>query len=79
MEFEEEPLHRKIKELTKNVDTLNKELEKERSDRNEEKKLVARHLAEKTAKIENLTRELEDLKGENQVMKHKHATAIRVH
>lgn len=53
-------------------------MKKEQSDRTEEKKIVARHLAEKTAKIEKLTKEIEDLKGENQVMKHKHSASLRV-
>lgn len=78
LEFAEEPLQKKVDELTKEIEKLQKELKKEQSDRTEEKKIVARHLAEKTAKIEKLTREIEDLKGENQVMKHKHSASLRV-
>uniref|UniRef100_A0A1B6GEI2 Coiled-coil domain-containing protein 186 n=1 Tax=Cuerna arida TaxID=1464854 RepID=A0A1B6GEI2_9HEMI len=77
LQCEEEPLQRRVDELSKKIEALQKELNKERADRGEEKKLVARHLAEKTARVETLTREVDDLKGENQVMKHKHAVTLR--
>ncbi|XP_054258354.1 coiled-coil domain-containing protein 186 [Macrosteles quadrilineatus] len=77
LESEEEPLQRKVNELTNKIESLQKELSNERKDRNDEKKLVARHLAEKTAKVEALTKEVDDLKGENQVIKHKHSVALR--
>ncbi|KAG8255266.1 hypothetical protein J6590_096606 [Homalodisca vitripennis] len=77
LQCEEEPLQRRVDELSKKIEALQKELNKERADRGEEKKLVARHLAEKTARVETLMREVDDLKGENQVMKHKHAVTLR--
>lgn len=60
------------------IETLKKEIDKERAERGEEKKVVAHHLAEKTARIESLQTQIDDLRGENQVMKHKNAATVRV-
>lgn len=78
LQCEEEPLLRRVSELESLVKTVEKEFEKEKADRIEEKKVIARHLAEKTAKVETLIAQIEDLKGETQVNKHKHAATVRV-
>lgn len=77
LECEGGPLQNKVKELEDIVETLKKEIEKERAERCEEKKVVAHHLAEKTARIETLQIQIDDLRGENQVMKHKNAATVR--
>ena len=78
MECEGGPLQKKIKELEGTIEALKKEIDKERTERNEEKKVVARHLAEKTARIETFQTQIDDLRGENQVTKHKNMATVRV-
>uniref|UniRef100_A0A1B6D6A2 Uncharacterized protein n=1 Tax=Clastoptera arizonana TaxID=38151 RepID=A0A1B6D6A2_9HEMI len=78
LEYAEEPLIRQVSELEKQIKNLEKERAKEKNDGIEERKVVARHLAEKTAKVEQLMAHIEDLKGEFQVTKHKQAASIRV-
>lgn len=68
---------RTIKKYETQTDMLNEQLEKERSLRQEENQVLARHLAEKTKLCEQLSQQLEDQKGENLVIKRKLEMNVR--
>lgn len=70
-------LKRTIKKLETSSDMLTEQLEKERSLRQEENQVLARHLAEKTKLCEQLQQQLEDQKGENLVIRRKMDLSVR--
>jgi predicted RNase H-like nuclease (RuvC/YqgF family) len=78
LECEQGPLQRQIGDLESRVSSLTQQLEKEQQQRQDENQLLARHLAERTRRAEVLAQELEDQKGENQVLQRKHASALKV-
>ena len=78
MECEQGPLQRQIAELENRILCVSQQLEQEKKQRQEESQLLARHLAERTQKCDSLTQQLEDQKGENQVLRRKQASAFKV-
>jgi predicted RNase H-like nuclease (RuvC/YqgF family) len=78
LECEQVPLQRRIVELENCVSSLGQQLQQEQKHRQEENQLLARHLAERTQHIEVLAQQLEDQKGENQVLRRKQASALKV-
>lgn len=74
---EQNLLKRSAKKYETHSDMLNEQLEKERSLRQEENQVLARHLAEKTKLSEQLTQQLEDQKGENLVIKRKLELSVK--
>lgn len=78
LECEQGPLQRQIVELENRVSSLSWQLEQEQQQRQEENQLLARHLAERTQQAEVLAEQLEDQKGENQVLRRKQAAALKV-
>ena len=78
LECEQGPLQRRIVELENCVSSLSQQLQQEQKHRQEENQLLARHLAERTQHIEVLVQQLEDQKGENQVLRRKQASALKV-
>jgi chromosome segregation ATPase len=77
LECEQGPLQRRIVELENCVSSLSQQLQQEQKHRQEENQLLARHLAERTQHIEVLVQQLEDQKGENQVLRRKQASALK--
>lgn len=71
-------LKRNSKEHETRSKLLSVQLEQERSLRQEESQVLARHLAEKTKLCEQLSQQLEDQRGENIVIKRKLELSIRV-
>jgi predicted RNase H-like nuclease (RuvC/YqgF family) len=78
LECEQGPLQRQIVEHENRVSSLSRQLEQEQQLRWEENQLLARHLAERTQQVEVLAQQLEDQKGENQVLRRKQASAFKV-
>ena len=78
LECEQGPLQRRIVELENCVSSLSQQLQQEQKHRQEENQLLARHLAERTQHIEVLVQQLEDQKGENEVLRRKQASALKV-
>jgi flagellar capping protein FliD len=78
LECEQGPLQRQIGDLENCVSSLNQQLEKEQEQRQDENQLLAHHLAEQTQRAEVLMQELEDQKGENEVLCRRHASARKV-
>lgn len=77
LECEEAPLQKKITELESRVSCLLSDLEKEKLQRNEENKVLARHLAEKTARVKTLEAHVDELTNEIQLVKRKHAATVK--
>ncbi|XP_075223520.1 uncharacterized protein LOC142325537 [Lycorma delicatula] len=77
LECEEAPLQKKIVELENKVSSLLKEVDKERSLRSDECKVLARHLAEKTARIKTFEAQLHELTNEIQIIKRKDSATIK--
>jgi predicted RNase H-like nuclease (RuvC/YqgF family) len=78
LECEQGPLQRQIVELENCVSSLSQQVQQEQKHRQEENQLLARHLAERTQHIEVLVQQLEDQEGENQVLRRKQASALKV-
>jgi predicted RNase H-like nuclease (RuvC/YqgF family) len=78
LECELGPLQRQIGELENCVSSLSQQLEKEQQQRQDENQLLAHHLAEQTQRAEVLAQQLEDQKGENQVLRRRQASAFKV-
>lgn len=78
LECEQGPLQRRIVELENCVSSLSQQLQQEQKHRQEENQLLARHLAERKQHIEVLVQQLEDQKGENEVLRRKQASALKV-
>lgn len=77
LEQEHGPLHNRISELINKVKTLEESLAQERKTRIDECEILAKHLAEQTQIVQNLTQQLEDSQGENAVLKRKHQISMK--
>ncbi|PSN40131.1 hypothetical protein C0J52_23823 [Blattella germanica] len=77
LECEQGPLQRQISELESVVAALTTQLEEEKTQRRQETELLARHLAERTQRADTLLLQLEDSRGENQVLRRKQASALK--
>lgn len=68
---------RDIKKYETQTNLLTEQLDKERTLRQDENQVLARHLAEKTKLCEQLSQQLEDQKGENLVIKRKLELSVK--
>ncbi|XP_033215056.1 coiled-coil domain-containing protein 186 isoform X2 [Belonocnema kinseyi] len=77
LEHEQGPLHERIAELVAKVKSLEENLVLEKKKRIEDCEILAKHVAEQTQLIQNLTQKLEDSEGENAVLKRKHQLSLK--
>ncbi|XP_071447737.1 coiled-coil domain-containing protein 186 isoform X2 [Hetaerina americana] len=77
LESEQEPLRKQLLELEEELKNVKKSLENEHHERVEESKLLARHLAEKTQRVEQLERDLEDAKGDLNVLRRRQCMTVK--
>nr|XP_003701393.2 PREDICTED: uncharacterized protein LOC100882727 [Megachile rotundata] len=77
LEQEHGPLHERISELTDKIKILEEKIAQEQKLRMEECEILAKHLAEQTQAVQNLSQKLEDSQGENAVLKRKQQISMK--
>lgn len=77
LEHEQGPLRERIAELVAKVKSLEENLALEERKRMEDCEILAKHVAEQTQLVQNLTQKLEDSEGENAVLKRKHQLSLK--
>ena len=67
-----------INEMKSRIVTLEKDLKQEQLKRSEESRLLAKQVAEKYNKVQELEASIEEYKGEISILKNKHAVTQKV-
>lgn len=77
LEKEVAPLHARTSQLESELRELQSQLDAERTCKEGDNKALARVVAERSKQLEAASKEIEELKSENQILKRKHTTTVR--
>lgn len=78
LEADRVPIEKRIIELEDKISELSEQLKHEIESRNNDNTRLSKLIAEKTQEIDSLSAQLEEQQAENQSLKHKYSSTIRV-